>query len=81
MSHLDKNLDQADLKQIFQTFGEIEEMFCFKKSSATFGSDSVAQQGDAFKGCIFIKYKLRRQALKAITLLSMKGMQDNKYAA
>jgi len=43
-------------------------------------SNSTPQQEDSFKGWI-LKYKLLHQALKVITIFSMNGMHNNKYAA
>lgn len=72
VSNLDRLLDHDQIKLILTQFGEVEELFLFKESS---------QVAEIFRGCIFIKYKLRKQALKAIQLLSMKGISDNRYAA
>ncbi len=47
-------------------------MFLFK---------GTTQSAEIFRGCIFIKYRLRKKALKAIQLLSVKGIADNRYAA
>lgn len=57
VSNLDRSLDQDQIKLILTQFGEVEELFLFKEST---------QASEIFKGCIFIKYKQRKQALKAI---------------
>ena len=57
------------MREIFTTFGEIEELYLFK------------DPGEQFKGSCFIKYATRKQALRAILYLNQKGKNDNKYSA
>ena len=53
---------------MFQTFGEVEELYLFR------------DQSEQFRGSCFIKYVTRKQALKAVLYLNRKGQKDNKYA-
>jgi len=53
---------------MFQTFGDVEELYLFR------------DQNEQFRGSCFIKYVTRKQALKAVLYLNRKGARDNKYA-
>lgn len=68
-SHMDRYLSEQDVREIFTTFGVIEELYCFK------------DPGELFKGSCFIRYQTRKQALRAILYLNQKGKSDNKYSA
>ena len=57
-SHIDRYLSEHDVKEIFETFGEIEELYLFKDAN------------EVFKGSCFIKYLTRKQALRAILYLN-----------
>jgi len=38
-------------------------------------------QFEMFRGSFFIRYKQRKQALKCIQMLSMRGVADNRFSA
>ena len=66
---MNRSLNQEQVTDLFQTFGDVEELYLFK------------DQNEAFRGSCFIKYVTRRQAMKAILYLNRKGERDNKYAS
>eukprot|EP01054_Gregarina_sp_Poly1_P000918 Gregarina_sp_Poly_1__917@NODE_1220_length_4741_cov_416_879974_g832_i0_p1_GENE_NODE_1220_length_4741_cov_416_879974_g832_i0NODE_1220_length_4741_cov_416_879974_g832_i0_p1_ORF_typecomplete_len632_score117_98RRM_1/PF00076_22/4_4e15RRM_1/PF00076_22/5_9e17RRM_1/PF00076_22/1_8e19RRM_5/PF13893_6/1_7e06RRM_5/PF13893_6/2_2e05RRM_5/PF13893_6/8e07RRM_7/PF16367_5/0_041RRM_7/PF16367_5/0_00065RRM_7/PF16367_5/2_1e06Nup35_RRM_2/PF14605_6/3_4e02Nup35_RRM_2/PF14605_6/0_0032Nup35_RRM_2/PF14605_6/0_003RRM_8/PF11835 len=60
---LPRTITEAEVRDIFATCGQIDEVFIMK--------DSASGQG---KGCAFVKFAYKEQALHAIKLLS--GMQQ-----
>eukprot|EP01055_Gregarina_sp_Pseudo9_P005659 Gregarina_sp_Pseudo_9__5658@NODE_798_length_2205_cov_64_274238_g730_i1_p1_GENE_NODE_798_length_2205_cov_64_274238_g730_i1NODE_798_length_2205_cov_64_274238_g730_i1_p1_ORF_typecomplete_len628_score86_20RRM_1/PF00076_22/3_7e15RRM_1/PF00076_22/7_4e17RRM_1/PF00076_22/1_8e19RRM_5/PF13893_6/1_5e06RRM_5/PF13893_6/2_1e05RRM_5/PF13893_6/7_9e07RRM_7/PF16367_5/0_051RRM_7/PF16367_5/0_00049RRM_7/PF16367_5/2_1e06Nup35_RRM_2/PF14605_6/3_7e02Nup35_RRM_2/PF14605_6/0_0031Nup35_RRM_2/PF14605_6/0_003WW/PF00397_26/6 len=60
---LPRTITEAEVRDIFATCGQIDEVFIMK--------DSTSGQG---KGCAFVKFAYKEQALHAIKLLS--GMQQ-----
>ncbi|CDW88267.1 rna binding protein [Stylonychia lemnae] len=62
--HISKDRQTHEINKLFAIFGDIEELYMFRDSD------------ESFKGSCFIKFSMRKQAIKSILKLNQKSQQD-----